>query len=60
MISRTPGLSGYWHAVTRLGPDADLRFIGFFDFDQSLPRPSCFHVAVTSCPRHPELVYPVY
>ena len=37
LISRDPGGGGYWdHPVARLGPDdADLRFIDFFDFDQS-------------------------
>jgi hypothetical protein len=57
MISRTPGHSGYWdHAVTRLGADADLRFIDFFDFGQAGYRDfQYFHVAVASCERHPEL-----
>jgi hypothetical protein len=37
MISRDPAKGGYWdHPVHRLGPeDADLRFIDFFDFDDS-------------------------
>lgn len=37
MISREPGRGGYWdHPIGRLGPgDADLRFIDFFDWDQS-------------------------
>jgi hypothetical protein len=37
MISRDRAKGGYWdHPVDRLGPeDADLRFIDFFDFDES-------------------------
>jgi len=36
MISRHKPAGGYWdHPVCRLGPKDDLRFIDFFDFDQS-------------------------
>jgi hypothetical protein len=58
MISRTKGQGGYWdHPVQRLTADDDLRFIDFFEFDESryLDLPYC-QVAIQGSPQHPELV----
>lgn len=58
MISRTPSGGTYWdHPVDRLGPeDADMRFVDFFDFDQSGYVDFRYYlVSIESCARHPAL-----
>jgi hypothetical protein len=58
MISRNPSGGTYWdHPVDRLGPeDADLRFIDFFDFDQSGYIDFRYYlVSIESFARHPAL-----
>jgi hypothetical protein len=57
MVSRTKPAKTYWdNPIQRLGPTDDLRFIDFFDFDQSgfLDFTYC-HVAISSSEHHPDL-----
>jgi len=59
MINRDAGAHhGYWDApVTRIGSDADLRLIDYFDWDQAGYRDfHYYHVQIVSFPAHPELV----
>jgi hypothetical protein len=57
MISRTRPAKTYWdNPVQRLDPADDLRFIDFFDFDQSgFLDFAYYHVAIIGSVTHPEL-----
>jgi hypothetical protein len=58
MISRDQEGSGYWdHPVNRVGPnDAELEFVGFFDFDQLGFRNFRYYdVLIRSSLTHPEI-----
>jgi hypothetical protein len=57
MISRTKPARTYWdNPIERLGPPDDLRFIDFFDFDQSgFLDFAYFRVTINGSERHPEL-----
>ena len=57
MVSRMTGQGMYWdHPLRTLAPDDDLRFIDFFDFDESGYRDLLYcQVEIRNSPRHPEL-----
>jgi hypothetical protein len=57
MISRSKPARTYWdNPVERLAPNDDLRFIDFFDFDQSgFLDFKYYRVAINGSERHPDL-----
>lgn len=58
MISRIKGQGSYWdHPLGRLSPGDDLRFIDFYDFDESGYRDFLYcQVEIRGSPQHPEVV----
>jgi hypothetical protein len=57
LISRITGQGIFWdHPLRTLGPDDDLRFIDFFDFDEAGYRDFLYvQVEIRNSPSHPEL-----
>jgi hypothetical protein len=58
MISRAKPAQTYWdHSIRQLSPSDDLRFIDFFDFDQSSFLDFAYYrVSIHASEMHPELV----
>ncbi|MBF5043638.1 hypothetical protein FGE12_14675 [Aggregicoccus sp. 17bor-14] len=58
MVSRGKPAKTYWdHPVNRLGPEDDLRFIDFFDWDSSRFLDFAYYrVEIRACAREPGLV----
>ncbi len=58
MISRIKDQGSYWdNPLRQLSPSDDLRFIDFYDFDESGYRDLQYcQVEITSSPQHPEVV----
>jgi hypothetical protein len=58
MISRIKDQGSYWdHPLGRLSPGDDLRFIDFYDFDESGYRDLQYcQVEIRNSPQHPEVI----
>ncbi|BDG01589.1 hypothetical protein [Anaeromyxobacter oryzae] len=58
MVSRKKDQGSYWdHPVDRLDPDDDLRFIDFYDFDESRHRDFQYCQAeIRNSQQHPEVI----